>query len=73
VVLASLIVLALTLHRSLVRCSYLGTTPPPCANPTDYPVILRVAIIAGGFVIATLTLIIVRLHARRKSQISGSR
>lgn len=66
VVVSGSVVLAATLHRNLIRCSYVGTVAPSCANPTDYPVILRVSIVTAGLAVATIILVAVRFFERRR-------
>lgn len=53
-VVAVSIVLAIVLHRTLVACSYIGGPPPPCAHPTDFPIIFRLGIVAAGLLAAGL-------------------
>lgn len=64
-VVAGSVVLAITLHRNLVRCSYNTTVAPPCAHTTDYPLILRETIIVAGLAVSTILLVAVRFFERR--------
>lgn len=62
---AASIVLAMAIHRTLVYCSYPGGPPPPCSQPVDYPMALRLGIVAAGFIAAGLIIAISR-HAHRR-------
>lgn len=66
-VVAASVVLAVVLHRTLVYCSYLGgQPPPPCSHPTDYPMALRLGIVAAGLIIGGLIVAIGRYAHRRR-------
>lgn len=63
---AASITVAFVIHRPLIYCSYLGgQPPPPCSRPTDYPLDLRLGIVAGGLLVAALILILNRTSRRR--------
>ena len=65
-VVAASIVLATVIHRTLVYCSYARGQPPPCSHPADYPMALRLAIVAAGFIAAGLVIAIGRYAHRRR-------
>jgi hypothetical protein len=60
------VVLAVVLHRTLVYCSYLGGPPPPCSHPMDYPMALRLGIVAAGLITGGLIVAIGRYAHRRR-------
>jgi hypothetical protein len=65
-VVAASVLVAFMIHRTLVYCSYLGgEPPPPCSRPTDYPLSLRLGIVAAGLVVAALILAAARVRRRR--------
>jgi hypothetical protein len=64
-VVAASIVLALVIHRSLLYCSYPGG-PPPCSHPVDYPMALRLGIVAAGFILGGLIIAIGRYAHRHR-------
>lgn len=70
---AASITVAVVIHRQVILCSYLGgQPPPPCSRPTDYPLDLRLGIVAGGLVAAALIMAISRLaRKRRKTRTSA--
>jgi len=61
---AASIVVAIVIRRTLSYCSYDGGPPPPCSHPTDYPMTLRLGIVAAGLVVAGLS-IAIRRYAHR--------
>jgi hypothetical protein len=63
---AASITVAVVIHRQVNLCSYLGgQPPPPCSRPTDYPLDLRLGIMAGGLVVAALIMAVSRMSRRR--------
>ena len=63
---AASITVAVVIHRQVSLCSYLGgQPPPPCSQPTDYPLDLRLGIMAGGLVVAALIMAVSRMSRRR--------
>lgn len=60
------VIIAITIHRPLVYCSYVGTVTPPCAHPTDYPVVLRIGIVIIGIAIGALITVGGRVLKRRR-------
>ncbi|MHB1433823.1 MAG: hypothetical protein ACYCVZ_17135 [Streptosporangiaceae bacterium] len=72
IVVAGAVAAAIMIHRPLTYCSYLGGPPPPCAHPTDYPLALRLGIVAAGLVTAALIASIRHVVAtRRMSRSTG--
>jgi hypothetical protein len=67
-VVAASILLAIVIHRPLSYCSYPGElgAPPPCSRPVDYPMALRLGIVAAGFIVAGLIIAIGRYAHRRR-------
>jgi hypothetical protein len=65
-VVAASIVLAIVIHRPLLYCSYLGGPPPPCSHPVDYPMALRLGIVAAGFILGGLIIAIGRYAHRHR-------
>jgi len=63
-VVAASIVLAMVIHRPLIYCSYPGGRPPPCSLPVDYPLALRLGIVAAGFILGGLIIAIGRYAHR---------
>jgi hypothetical protein len=63
-VVAASIVLATAIHRPLLYCSYPGGPPPPCSHPMDYPMALRLGIMAAGFILGGL-IIAIGMYAHR--------
>ena len=64
---AASITVAVVIHRQVILCSYLGgQPPPPCSRPTDYPLDLRLGIVAGGLVVAALIMAISRRSRKRR-------
>ena len=66
IVVACSVVIATTFHRRLIACSYNTAKAPPCANPADYSIYFRAAIIFAGFIIAALILFTARRYANRR-------
>jgi len=59
IITAGSIVAAIAIHRTLIYCSYLGGQPaPPCSHPTDYPLDLRIGIVAAGLIVAAVTILV---------------
>ncbi len=65
-VVAASIVLAIVIHRPLLYCSYPGGPPPPCSHPVDYPMALRLGIVAAGFILGGLIIAIGRYAHRHR-------
>lgn len=64
---AASITVAVVIHRQVILCSYLGgQPPPPCSRPTDYPLDLRLGIVAGGLGAAALIMAISRLARKHR-------
>ena len=63
VVVAS-IMLAILIHRRVVYCSYIAGPPPPGCITTDYPMTLRLGIVAAGLIVAGLIIAIRRYQHR---------
>jgi len=63
-VIAASIAVAIVIHRRVVHCSYIGTVPPPGCITSDYPMTLRLGIVAAGLVVAGL-IIAIRRYAHR--------
>ncbi len=65
-VIAASIVVAIVIHRRVVYCSYIGPVPPRGCITTDYPMTLRLGIVAGGLVVAGLITAIRRCQHRHR-------
>ncbi len=63
-VIALSIVVATVIHRPVVHCSYIGAVPPRGCITTDYPMTLRLGIVAAGLVAAGV-IIAIRRYAQR--------
>ena len=62
IIVAIAVVVAFVIHRTLNYCSYGGGPPPPCSHPTDYPLSLRLGIVAAGTIAAGLLVVIRHVH-----------
>jgi hypothetical protein len=65
-VIAASIVVAIVIHRPVVYCSYIGPVPPRGCITTDYPMTLRLGIVAAGLSIAGLIIAIRRYQHRHR-------
>ncbi len=63
-VVAASIAAAIVIHRRVVHCSYIGPVPPPGCITSDYPMTLRLGIVAAGLVVAGL-IIAIHKYAHR--------
>ncbi len=66
IVVAGAVLAAIMIHRPLIYCSYIGGPPPPCAHPTDYPLSLRLGIVAAGLLTAALIASVHHVLAARR-------
>src|SRR5260221_584334 len=60
------IVVAIVIHRRVVHCSYIGPVPPRGCITTDYPMTLRLGIVAAGLVAAGLITAVRRCQRRHR-------
>jgi hypothetical protein len=65
-VIGASIVVAIVIHRPVVLCSYIGPVPPRGCITTDYPMTLRLGIVAAGLVVAGLITAIRRYQHRHR-------
>jgi hypothetical protein len=55
-VVAASVVVSVMIHRPLITCSRLAGSAVPCPQH-DYPLVLRLGIVAAGLVVAVLVVI----------------
>jgi hypothetical protein len=65
-IIATSIVVALVIHRPVLKCSYIGSVPPRGCITADYPMALRLGIVGGGIVVAALIIAIRRYQDRHR-------